>query len=38
MEGEGVELDADRAAAAGGGFDGGFLVVAEVVAAEAKEL
>ena len=36
--GRGVELDGDVAAVTGGGFDGGFLGVAEVVAVEVKLL
>ena len=36
--GEGLELDVDGAAVTGGGFDGGFLVVAEVVVVEVKPL
>ena len=36
--GEGLELDVDGAAVTGGGFDGGFLVVAELVEAEFKVL
>ena len=33
-----MELDYDGAAVTGGGFDGGFLVGAEVVAVEVKRL
>ena len=37
-EGVVVELEFDLAAVTGGGFDGGFLVGAEVVEVEAKPL